>query len=46
MVLPFALLAPPALFALIVKGSIVGLVLMTGVILAIWLVEMRHGRIW
>jgi hypothetical protein len=44
--LPLALTAPPGMFAVIVKGSIVGLVLMTGLILAIWLVEMRQGRTW
>ncbi|MEB3321958.1 MAG: hypothetical protein VKI81_03955 [Synechococcaceae cyanobacterium] len=43
---PMLVLAPAGVFALIVKGSIVGLVTMTLVILAIWWVELRNGRIW
>lgn len=33
-------------FGLVVYGSIVGLVLATVVILGIWFVEWRNGRVW
>ena len=39
-------IAPPAAFSVIVKGGIIGLVAMTLLILAIWVVEMRRGRTW
>jgi hypothetical protein len=42
----FLFTAPPAAFSLIVKGGIIGLVAMTLLILAIWVVEMRRGRTW
>ncbi len=40
------LMVTPTLFSLIVKGSIVGLVLATLVIVAIWIHEMRHDQTW
>ena len=35
-----------ALFNLVVVGSIAGLVLATLVILTIWVIEWRHGKVW
>lgn len=37
---------PRPLFKIVVLGSIIGLVIATLVILAIWVVELRRGKVW
>ncbi|EDY37793.1 hypothetical protein CPCC7001_672 [Cyanobium sp. PCC 7001] len=39
-------LLPRSLFNLVVVGSIAGLVLATLVILTIWAIELRGGKVW
>ncbi|SBO42819.1 hypothetical protein [Cyanobium sp. NIES-981] len=39
-------LLPRSLFNLVVVGSIAGLVLATLVILTIWVIEWRGGKVW
>ncbi|MFQ6539705.1 MULTISPECIES: hypothetical protein [Aphanothece] len=50
---PLLASSPPAqwlmsapLFSLVVKGSITGLILATLVIVLIWVVEWRNGKVW
>ncbi|MCH9713149.1 MAG: hypothetical protein K0U63_01155 [Cyanobacteria bacterium] len=43
---PSQWLLPAPLFRLLLLGGLVGLVLATLVIVAIWLVEWRRGQVW
>lgn len=44
--IPGQWLLPAPLFRLLVLGGVVGLVLATVAIVAIWVVEWRRGRAW